>query len=80
MSSPAYYAFTVSKRNGIADWVQIGAAFRHHCGDGYSIVLQALPLPTPDDGCTIVLRKPTPQRRREERSPKKQKKKLLALD
>ena len=51
---PAYRAYTVIKREGADDfWLAIGAAFMHQDGDGYNIVLQALPI----DG-KIVLRVP----------------------
>jgi hypothetical protein len=51
---PAYRAYTVVKREGAEDfWLAIGAAFMHQDGDGYNIVLQALPI----DG-KIVLRLP----------------------
>jgi hypothetical protein len=51
---PAYRAYTVVKREGQDDfWLTIGAAFRHQDGDGYNVVLQALPI----DG-KIVLRLP----------------------
>ena len=51
---PAYRAYTVVKREGQDDfWLAIGAAFMHQDGDGYNIVLQALPI----DG-KIVLRLP----------------------
>jgi hypothetical protein len=51
---PAYRAYTVIKREGVEDfWLGIGAAFMHQDGDGYNIVLQALPI----DG-KIVLRLP----------------------
>jgi hypothetical protein len=53
-TQPAYRAFTVIKREGADDfWLPIGAAFMHQDGDGYNIVLQALPI----DG-KIVLRVP----------------------
>ena len=53
-TQPAYRAFTVVKREGADDfWLPIGAAFMHQDGDGYNIVLQALPI----DG-KIVLRLP----------------------
>jgi len=56
---PAYRAFTVVKREGQDDyWLPIGAAFPHQNGDGYNIVLQALPLPDSDGICKIVLRPP----------------------
>ena len=51
---PAYRAYTVIKREGADDfWLAIGAAFMHQDGDGYNVVLQALPI----DG-KIVLRLP----------------------
>ena len=54
---PSYTAYTVSKREGKDDfWIAIGAAFMHQGGDGYNIVLQALPI----DG-KIVLRLPKTQ-------------------
>jgi hypothetical protein len=43
---PAYRAFTVVKREGQDDfWLAIGAAFPHQSGDGFNVVLQALPIP-----------------------------------
>ena len=51
---PTYRAYTVVKREGQDDfWLAIGAAFMHQDGDGYNVVLQALPI----DG-KIVLRLP----------------------
>jgi hypothetical protein len=51
---PDFRAYTVIKREGADDfWLPIGAAFMHQDGDGYNIVLQALPI----DG-KIVLRVP----------------------
>ena len=56
---PAYRAFTVIKREGEEDfWLRIGAAFPHQSGDGYNVILQALPLPDGDGTCKIVLRPP----------------------
>jgi hypothetical protein len=57
---PAYRAFTVVKRGeGQEDfWLAIGAAFAHQSGDGYNIILQALPIPNSDGQCKIVLRPP----------------------
>lgn len=50
----AYRAYTVIKREGQDDfWLPIGAAFMHQDGDGYNVVLQALPI----DG-KVVLRLP----------------------
>jgi hypothetical protein len=56
---PSYRAHTVIKREGKDDfWIAIGAAFMHEDGDGFNIVLQALPLPSGDGTCKIVLRPP----------------------
>ena len=52
---PTYQAYTVVKREGQDDfWLNIGAAFMHQDGDGYNVVLQALPI-----NGKIVLRLPT---------------------
>jgi hypothetical protein len=51
---PTYQAYTVVKREGQDDyWLNIGAAFMHQDGDGYNIILQALPI-----NGKIVLRPP----------------------
>ena len=51
---PSYQAYTVVKREGQDDfWLNIGAAFMHQDGDGYNIMLQALPI-----NGKIVLRPP----------------------
>ena len=56
---PAYRAFTIVKREGQDDfWLPIGAAFPHQSGDGFNVILQALPLPDSDGTCKIVLRPP----------------------
>jgi hypothetical protein len=53
----AYQAYTVVKRENADDyWLNIGAAFMHQDGDGYNIVLQALPI-----NGKIVLRLPKTQ-------------------
>ncbi len=54
---PTYQAYTVVKREGQDDfWLNIGAAFMHQDGEGFNIVLQALPL-----NGKIVLRLPKAQ-------------------
>src|SRR5450759_69046 len=54
---PSYQAYTVVKREGQDDfWLNIGAAFMHQDGDGYNIMLQALPI-----NGKIVLRPPKAQ-------------------
>jgi hypothetical protein len=51
---PNYTAYTVIKREGQDDfWIAIGGAWMHQDGDGYNVILQALPI----DG-KIVLRPP----------------------
>jgi len=57
---PAYRAYTVIKRGEGQDdfWLAIGAAFPHQSGDGFNVVLQALPIPNGDGQCKIVLRPP----------------------
>ncbi len=51
---PTYQAYTVVKREGQDDfWLNIGAAFMHQDGEGFNVVLQALPL-----NGKIVLRPP----------------------
>ena len=51
---PTYTAYTVHKREGADDfWTPIGAAFMHQDGEGFNVILRALPI----DG-KIVLRPP----------------------
>jgi hypothetical protein len=64
---PSYRAFTVIKREGQDDyWLPIGAAFPHQNGDGFNIVLQALPLTSGDGTCKIVLRPPKDDQKHEQ--------------
>jgi hypothetical protein len=56
---PTYRAYTVVKREGQDDfWIALGAAFMHQDGEGFNVILQALPLPNGDGTCKIVLRPP----------------------
>ena len=56
---PTYQAYTVIKREGQDDyWLAIGAAFPHQSGDGFNVILQALPISNGDGQCKIVLRPP----------------------
>jgi hypothetical protein len=59
-AQPAFRAFTVIKRGEGQDdfWLPIGAAFPHQSGDGFNVILQALPIPNGDGQCKIVLRPP----------------------
>ena len=44
MANPDYRAYTVIKREGKDDyWLNLGVAFRHEDGEGFNILLQALP-------------------------------------
>jgi hypothetical protein len=57
---PDLRAYSVIEREG-ADpwWLPIGAAFHHTTlGEGYNVILQALPLPDKNGVCKIVLRPP----------------------
>ena len=56
---PTYRAYTVVKREGQEDfWIALGAAFMHQDGEGFNVILQALPLPSGEGTCKIVLRPP----------------------
>jgi len=45
MSKPDYRVYTVIKREGKDDyWLNLGVAFRHENGEGYNVLLQAMPL------------------------------------
>jgi hypothetical protein len=60
---PSHRVFTIIKREGHDDyWLAIGAAFPHQSGDGFNVILQALPIPDRDGQCKIVLRPPKEDR------------------
>jgi hypothetical protein len=63
---PTYRAYIVIKRGEGQDdfWLAIGAAFQHQDGDGYNIVLQALPI----DG-KVVLRLPKDDQTTQDQAP-----------
>jgi hypothetical protein len=45
VAAPAYRVYTVIKRDGKDDfWLNLGVAFPHEDGEGFNILLQALPL------------------------------------
>jgi hypothetical protein len=69
-TQPDFRAFTVIKRGEGQDdfWLPIGAAFAHQSGDGFNVILQALPIPNGDGQCKIVLRPPKAEDVREEGS------------
>ena len=68
MANPAYNAYTVKKREGKDDWwVKVGVCFPHEDGEGFNILLQAMPT----DGKLVLRRyKENP----EEEKPKGKKK------
>jgi len=67
-AQPAYRAYSVIKREGQDDyWLAIGAAFPHQSGDGFNLILQALPIPNGDGQCKIVLRPPRADDQEQER-------------
>jgi hypothetical protein len=45
MAKPAYRAYSVIKREGKEDfWLNLGVCYAHEDGDGFNILLQALPI------------------------------------
>jgi hypothetical protein len=45
MSAPTHRAYTVIKREGKEDfWLNLGVAFAHEDGEGFNVLLQAMPL------------------------------------
>ncbi len=45
MAKPAYRAYSVIKREGKEDfWLNLGVAFAHEDGEGFNLLLQALPV------------------------------------
>lgn len=53
MTKPAYRAYSVIKREGKEDyWLNLGIAFPHDDGEGFNLLLQALPV-----DAKIVLRR-----------------------
>ena len=45
MSAPTHRAYTVIKREGKEDyWLNLGVAFRHEDGEGFNLLLQAMPI------------------------------------
>ena len=45
VSKPAYTVYTVVKREGKDDfWLNLGVAFPHADGEGFNLLLQALPI------------------------------------
>ena len=57
-NQPDYNVYTVLGKGKDAYWLKLGAAFMNQDGEGYSVVLQALPITNADGQCKIVLRRP----------------------
>ena len=70
MAKPEFNAYTVIKRGDDKDdyWLKIGSAFAHGDGDGFNLLLQALPI----DG-KIVLRRYKEDEKEEEKEKAKPK-------
>ena len=57
-AKPSHYAYSVKDNGNSAKgyWTKIGVAFAHNDGQGFNLILEALPL----DG-RLTLRKPDPK-------------------
>jgi hypothetical protein len=67
---PAFRVFSVIKREGQPDfWLSLGAAFPHQNGEGYNVILQALPLPNGDGIVKLVLRPPKDDQQQDDDRP-----------
>ena len=56
-------AYVVTQREGKDDWwTQIGTCFAHGDGQGWNLILNALPITGADGECKIVLRPPKTER------------------
>ena len=53
---PSHRVYAVTKRGAKSYWKEIGAAWAHEDGDGFSLKLDYLPLTASD----LVVRKPKP--------------------
>nr|WP_036279939.1 hypothetical protein [Methylocystis sp. ATCC 49242] len=53
---PTHRAYAVTKRGDKSFWREIGAAWAHPDGEGFSLKLDLVPL----NGAEIVIRKPKP--------------------
>jgi len=63
MSGPTHRAYTVIKREGKDDyWLNLGVAFAHEDGEGFNLLLQALP--TDANSCSGPTRRNPRSRRR----------------
>jgi hypothetical protein len=67
-----YRVYSIIPRKGQDDfWLNLGVAFPHEDGQGFNVLLQALPLPTGNGECKIVLRKYDPEAGEEPEDAKK---------
>ena len=62
-----YRVYTIVERPKQDDyWLNIGVAFPHENGDGFNVILQALPLPSSNGQCKVVLRPYDPEKAKAE--------------
>lgn len=55
-----YELLTARESNGKSYFTRIGVMFPNKAGDGFNILLEALPIPGPD-GCRIIAKEPKPR-------------------
>ena len=66
-----YRVYSIVPRQKQDDyWLNIGVAFPHDDGQGFNVMLQALPLPTGSGECKIVLRGYDPKQHEEDETAK----------
>lgn len=56
-----YDAMVARERNGKTFWTRIGTMFPSKSGEGFNLVLDALPLPDKDGRCAINMFPPRPR-------------------
>ena len=66
-----YRVYSIVPRHKQDDyWLNIGVAFPHDDGQGFNVMLQALPLPTGAGDCKVVLRAYDPKENGEDENAK----------
>lgn len=56
-----YDAMVPRERNGKTYWTRVGTMFPTRSGNGFQLVLDALPLPDKDGRCVISMFEPKPR-------------------
>ena len=54
-------ALCVKEKNDKSYFTKIGAAFPNKTGDGYTLILDALPVPNKDGDVRVLLKPPRPR-------------------